>query len=87
MIHRLFTAAAIAAMIPASAFLPGPLAAVGNPTPWTKEQASAWHQSHPWLFGCNYVPSTAVNDMEMWQAHTFDLATIDREFAWARQLG
>jgi hypothetical protein len=37
--------------------------------------------------GLNYLPSTAVNDVEMWQAETFDAATIARELAWAAGLG
>src|SRR5262249_1930049 len=40
-----------------------------------------------WLVGANYVPSTAVNQLEMWQADTFDAATIDRELGWAESLG
>lgn len=35
----------------------------------------------------NYVPSTAVNQLEMWQAETFDPKTIDRELGWAESLG
>ncbi|MEN9452705.1 MAG: hypothetical protein RLZZ369_1764, partial [Pseudomonadota bacterium] len=47
----------------------------------------AWGAEHPWLVGCNYAPSTAINQLEMWQADTFDLATIDRELGWAESLG
>jgi hypothetical protein len=54
---------------------------------WTVEQAEQWHQQHPWLVGCNYIPSTAINELEMWQAETFDLPTIDRELGWAQGLG
>ncbi len=46
-----------------------------------------WHQSRPWRVGCNYAPMTASNQLEMWQAETFDLATIDRELAWLAALG
>lgn len=38
------------------------------------------------MAGCNFIPSTAVNQLEMWQADTFDLATIKREVAWAAAL-
>ena len=54
---------------------------------WTAERAWAWHASQPWLAGCNFLPSTAVNDVEMWQKESFDPQTIDRELGWARDLG
>jgi hypothetical protein len=54
---------------------------------WTEERASAWYARLPWLIGCNFTPSTAINQLEMWQADTFDPATIDRELGWAAQLG
>lgn len=54
---------------------------------WTPEQANAWYARQPWLVGCNFTPSTAINQLEMWQADTWDPATIDRELGWAQQLG
>lgn len=54
---------------------------------WTLRQAQAWQQSHPWLVGCNFIPSTAINQLEMWQADTWDPTTIDRELGWAEALG
>jgi hypothetical protein len=54
---------------------------------WTLERAAAWHREQPWIVGCNFVPSTAVNQLEMWQAATFDLPTIERELGWAAGLG
>jgi hypothetical protein len=54
---------------------------------WTSEQANAWYAKEPWLVGCNYSPSTAINQLEMWQAETFDPKTIDRELTWAEDLG
>lgn len=54
---------------------------------WSVEKARAWGEKIPWLVGCNFAPSTAINQLEMWQADTFDLATIDRELAWAESLG
>lgn len=54
---------------------------------WSRERAWDWSRGRPWLVGCNYVPSTAVNDVEMWQADTFDAPTIDRELGWARDIG
>lgn len=54
---------------------------------WSAEQANAWYVQQPWLVGCNFIPSTAINQLEMWQAEMFDLATIDRELSWAAGLG
>ncbi len=54
---------------------------------WTAERATAWYEKQPWLVGFNYVPSNAANTTEMWQAETFDAATIDRELALAQDLG
>ena len=54
---------------------------------WTVEQAQDWAQDHGWLVGCNFSPSTAINQLEMWQADSFDPNTIDRELGWARDLG
>jgi len=54
---------------------------------WTKEKAVAWKASKPWLVGANYLPSSAINQLEMWQAESFDPQTIDRELGWAQSLG
>ena len=55
--------------------------------PWSKEQAHQWYQQWGWLRGCNFVPSTAINQLEMWQSETFDPVTIDRELGWAAAIG
>ncbi len=57
------------------------------PERWTPEQANAWYAKQPWLVGANFVPSTAINQLEMWQADTFDPATIDRELGYAQSIG
>ena len=54
---------------------------------WTKEQANDWYAKQGWLVGCDFVPSTAIHELEMWQAATFDTATINRELGWAASLG
>lgn len=54
---------------------------------WTQGQAQAWYSDQPWLVGCNFIPSTAVNQLEMWQADTFDAETIERELHWASEIG
>jgi len=55
--------------------------------PWPAKQANEWYSHEPRLVGSNFIPSTAINELEMWQADTFDLPTIDRELAWAQGLG
>ena len=45
---------------------------------WTETQANAWYGQQPWPVGANFLPSTAINELEMWQAESFDPATIDR---------
>jgi hypothetical protein len=56
-------------------------------TRWTADQANEWHAQQPWLCGPNFLPSTAVNSTDMWQAETFDPETIDRELGWAQEIG
>ena len=55
--------------------------------PWTPERANQWYSQLRWLVGSNFIPSTAINQLEMWQADSFDLPTIDRELGWAQSLG
>jgi hypothetical protein len=54
---------------------------------WTPSQANAWYAKQPWLVGANFIPSNAINQLEMWQADTFDLNTIKRELGWAANIG
>ena len=54
---------------------------------WSVEKAQDWYQTQPWLRGCNFIPSTAINQLEILQAESFDLDTIDRELGWAADLG
>ena len=37
-----------------------------------KPRPTAWYAKQPWLVGSNYIPATAINELEMWQADTFD---------------
>ncbi|MCX6876917.1 MAG: hypothetical protein NTW21_24350 [Verrucomicrobia bacterium] len=55
-------------------------------TRWPADKACRWHAKQPWLVGCYFLPSTAVNDGEMWQAESFDAATIEREPGWVQDL-
>jgi hypothetical protein len=50
---------------------------------WDRDRARSWQERTGWLSGCNFVPSTASNQLEMLQAATFDTETIDRELGWA----
>ena len=54
---------------------------------WPEEKANAWYQQQPWLVGSNFIPATAINELEMWQADTFDPQEIDKELGWAQGLG
>ncbi|MCE0497098.1 MAG: cellulase family glycosylhydrolase [Methylacidiphilales bacterium] len=54
---------------------------------WDLKRASAWHDSLGWLVGCNFIPSHAINQLEMWQAETFNPQEIDRELGWLAALG
>ena len=54
---------------------------------WSLERAEAWEDAHDWPVGANFVPSTAVNQIDMWQDFTFDPETIDRELEWAADAG
>lgn len=54
---------------------------------WSVQKANDWAKHTGWLVGCNYTPSTAENQLQMWQAATFDPTTINRELAWAHELG
>ncbi len=54
---------------------------------WSEERAHEWQLKTGWLVGCDFLPSTAINQLEMFQTDTFDLQTIDRELGWAQSLG
>lgn len=84
--RRLDPAWFVAWILVAASAPPGP-ARAQDAGPWPPGRAAAWAKEHPWLVGCNYIPSTAINQLEMWQADTFDPATIDRELTWAEGLG
>jgi len=54
---------------------------------WTEQKAIDWYAQQPWLVGSNYIPKSAINELEMWQEPTFDPAEIDKELGWAEALG
>jgi hypothetical protein len=63
------------------------VAAYAQPTRWTAQKANAWYAQQPFLVGANYLPANAINQLEMFQADTFDPQTIDKEMAMAQSLG
>lgn len=54
---------------------------------WSQQQAKDWYDTTPWQVGCNFTPSTAGNQLEMWQTETFDPESIDRELGYAASIG
>ena len=70
-----------------SIFLLCHAAAAAQAQRWTEQQAREWYQRQPWLVGSNYAPAYAINQLEMWQADTFDPKRIDTELGWAEGLG
>lgn len=56
-------------------------------TRWSEDDISDWYLQRPWLVGSNYIPANAINQLEMWQADTFDPKRIDKELGWAESIG
>jgi hypothetical protein len=54
---------------------------------WSESAAQNWYQTQPWPVGSNYIPASAINQLQMWQADTFDAHRIDVELGWAESLG
>jgi len=54
---------------------------------WSPDRAHRWYRAQPWPVGANYITSNAVNQLEMFQADTYDPARIDTELGWARRGG
>ncbi|BBZ36177.1 hypothetical protein MCNF_47820 [Mycolicibacterium confluentis] len=57
------------------------------PGRWSPERARRWYDGQGWLVGTNFITSTAVNQLEMFQPATYDALRIDRELRWARLAG
>ena len=54
---------------------------------WTAAKANTWYANEPFLVGSNYAPANAINELEMFQADSFDPAIIDKELAMAESIG
>ncbi len=52
---------------------------------WSQAEAKSWYEQQPWLVGANYTTSNAINQLERFQAESFDPVAIDRELGWARE--
>ncbi|MHB1673956.1 MAG: glycoside hydrolase 5 family protein [Acidobacteriaceae bacterium] len=58
-----------------------------QPARWSEAQANAWYAKQPWPVGADYIPRDAINQLEMWQAATFNPQEIDQELGWAQAIG
>lgn len=85
-VHRR-TALKLPVLIAVGAALTRVPLASAEPSRWTADRANRWYQAQGWLVGANYVTSTAVNQLEMFQAGTYDPRRIDSELACARVAG
>lgn len=54
---------------------------------WSEEKAWQWYEQNGWLVGANYNPNNAINQLEFWQAETFDPQRIELELGWAADIG
>ncbi|PYY21449.1 MAG: 1,4-beta-xylanase [Acidobacteria bacterium] len=54
---------------------------------WSEQKTQEWYARQPWLVGANYIPRSAINQLEMWQQATFNPEQIDQELTWAEGLG
>lgn len=54
---------------------------------WDTARANDWYDHQPWLVGANFVPSDAINQLEMFQEATFNAALNDKELGMAESIG
>jgi hypothetical protein len=48
--------------------------------PWSAQRANDWYRQQPFLVASNFIPSSAVNQLEMWQADTSDFPKSLKRF-------
>jgi hypothetical protein len=58
-----------------------------NPARWTARQANTWYAKQDWILGANYMNASAINQLDMFQAATWNPREIDNELGWAKQFG
>lgn len=66
---------------------PGIASLAQQPAQWTEARANAWYDRQPWLVGADYVPSDAINELEMFQAGTYNAALNDKELGMGESIG
>lgn len=54
---------------------------------WTEKKAQEWGAKQPWIVGANFNPSDASNQLDFWQAETWNPELIDKELGWAANIG
>jgi hypothetical protein len=54
---------------------------------WSEQQANDWYAKQSWLVGANFIPSDAINQLEMFQAATFNPALNDKELGLGESIG
>src|SRR5664279_1732781 len=66
-----------------------PIAALGQSSSdrWSAQKANEWYEKQPWLVGANFIPSDAINQLEMFQAATFDPSVNEKELGLAESIG
>jgi hypothetical protein len=85
-VHRR-TALKLPLLVAAGAALAQVPRASAEPGRWSVDRANDWYRAQGWLVGANYVTSTAINQIEMFQPGTYDPGRIDRELGLAGMLG
>ena len=88
LLARLSAIAKTAALRPThNASTDQPVTSQDQPARWSEAQANAWYAQQPWPVGADYIPRDAINQLEMWQAATFNPQEIDQELGWAQAIG
>ena len=82
----LLAAGTALAHAPRAAAEPAPRSS-GELNRWSADRANRWYQAQGWLVGANYIPSNAINQLEMFQPGTYDPRRINTELGWARAFG
>lgn len=59
----------------------------GGSARWSESQAKEWYDGCEWPVGCDFIPSDAINQIEMWSASSYNHELIDKELGWAEGLG
>jgi hypothetical protein len=56
---------------------------------WTEKEIWEWYNARPWITGCNYIPSVAINGIEFWQEyrHGEIFREVGKEISLAASIG